>query len=301
MSTLATTLGDGLAVIVVAGFALAGVGARRGGPYRPALAAVWVAFAAFWLVQTPHFAFTQQSPIEGVAAAAGVPLSLSAAWLTYTDRRDLSTLALAIAAMGAWILFFEVAEPVRELLVETVTAHTQLLMSVLGQTAPSDYTLVSGAQFGHAPYESTFVFEDGGHTLTYTILIACTGVGSMSLFVGVIAAVRAPLRQKLGALGATLGIIYALNLLRNVFIALTFGQQRLHIAPNVVLDLFGATDPYRVSYLLADRVLAQSLSVVALLVVTVIVTRRLPEVVPLLEDVLFVATHRDIDLSALAP
>jgi hypothetical protein len=46
---------------------------------------------------------------------------------------------------------------------------------------------------------------------------------------GLIAAVRAPLRRKLRALAVSLPVIYGLNLLRNVFISIGFGEQLFQI------------------------------------------------------------------------
>jgi archaeosortase A (PGF-CTERM-specific) len=159
--------------------------------------------------------------------------------------------------------------------------------------------VVSGATVpggSYPDYQSTFWFNDGGHTITYTILIACTGIGSMAIFGGLIAATSAPLSRKLRALAVSIPVIYGLNLVRNVFIGLGFGLQQFHLFPDLVMGLFGTTDPYKVSYFVADRVLAQSLSVLALVGVTWVVVRELPEVMVVIEDVLFMATGTEYDL-----
>jgi archaeosortase A (PGF-CTERM-specific) len=62
------------------------------------------------------------------------------------------------------------------------------------------------------------------------------------------------------------------------------------------MTAFGIEDPYKVSYLVADRILAQSLSVVALVGITWLVVRELPELLVVVEDVLFVATGSEYDL-----
>jgi hypothetical protein len=53
-----------------------------------------------------------------------------------------------------------------------------------------------------------------------------------------------------------------------------------------------------VSYFVADRIIAQSLSVVAMLAITWIVVHELPEVLTILEDALFVFTGKEYDLAA---
>jgi archaeosortase A (PGF-CTERM-specific) len=204
-------------------------------------------------------------------------------------------LSRAIAAMGLIFFPFETITALQEFFIETVTNQTAFLMELIG-TNP---TVVSGTMVpgGTYPaYQSTFWFTDGGHTITYTILIACTGIGSMAIFGGLIAAVSAPLSRKLRALAVSIPVIYALNLVRNVFIGLGFGLQKFHIFPDIVMSLFGASDPYKVSYFIADRVLAQSLSVLALVAITWVVVRELPEIMVVIEDVLFMATGTEYDL-----
>jgi hypothetical protein len=52
-----------------------------------------------------------------------------------------------------------------------------------------------------------------------------------------------------------------------------------------------------VSYYVADRILAQSLSVVAMLAITWLIVHELPEVLTVLEDVLFVLTGDEYELA----
>ena len=263
---------------------------------RPVTVAAWAVFGLFWLSVFHHFAFVQKSFIEGIGCLVAVPASLYAGRLLAGGRDSLFVLSRAIAAMGLIFVPFETIPVLQEFLIETVTRQTALLMTLLG----TDPTVVSGATLpsGNYPdYRSTFWFVDStGHTITYTILIACTGVGSMAIFGGLIAATDAPLSRKLRALVVSIPVIYGLNLVRNVFIGLGFGLQKFHLFPDLVLALFGAEDPYKVSYFIVDRVLAQSLSVLALVAVTWAVVRTLPEVMVVVEDVLFMATGTEYDL-----
>jgi len=89
-----------------------------------------------------------------------------------------------------------------------------------------------------------------------------------------------------------------LNLFRNVFIAVSFGEQRMHFAPELVMSVFGVTDPRLVSYYIADRILAQTGSVVALVALTWLLVRELPEITILVEDLLFLITGSEYDLQA---
>jgi archaeosortase A (PGF-CTERM-specific) len=262
---------------------------------RPVTVAAWMAFAIFWLSVFHHFAFVQKSFIEGIGVLVAIPTSVYAGVLLARGRNSLFVLSRAIAAMGLVFFPFETITVLQEFLIETVTAQTAFLMDLIG----ANPTVVSGATVpggSYPDYQSTFWFADGGHTITYTILIACTGIGSMAIFGGLIAAVSAPLSRKLRALAVSIPVIYGLNLVRNVFIGLGFGLQQFHLFPDLVMELFGAEDPYKVSYFIADRVLAQSLSVLALVGVTWVVVRELPEIMVVIEDVLFMATGTEYDL-----
>jgi archaeosortase A (PGF-CTERM-specific) len=200
--------------------------------------------------------------------------------------------------MALVFLTFESIDPVRAYLIEEVTRQTEFAMGLVGQQAPEDFRVVSGTVVGRPDLRNTFLFYEGDHRITYTIRIACTGLGSIAIFAGAIAAVRAPIERKVRAFAVSVPIIYALNIVRNVFIGLSFGQQRLHLFPDRVMSLFASQDPYMVSYFVADRILAQVLSVVALVGITWFVVRELPEVTTILEDALFMLTGTEYDLQS---
>ncbi|WP_254278950.1 archaeosortase A [Haloarcula marina] len=261
----------------------------------------WVLFAAFWLVLIPHFALTQKSLIEGVGSLAAVPLSVYAGYLLWNGRDSLFVLTRAVGLMGVVYVPFIAVDPLRQWIVELVTDQTAYLISLVG----ADPIVVEG--FSHNgieiatkeyPYESTFWFDHEEGPITYNILLACTGMGSMSIFAGGILAVSAPWRRKLRALAVTIPVIYVLNLFRNVFIAVSFGQQRMQWFEGLVMSLFGLSDPRMVSYYIADRILAQTGSVVVLVVITWLLVRELPEITVLVEDLLFLVTGTEYDLQS---
>lgn len=265
---------------------------------RYVVVAAWVAFAAFWFAQVYHFAFVQKSVIEGVGSVVAVPASLYVGYLLWGGRDSLFVLSRAVAGMGLVFMPFQMLPPLREWLVESVTRQTEFLMSMLGH----DPAVIHGGEVVGADYHdyrNTFRFDHGGYVVTYTILIACTGIGSMAIFAGLIGAVRAPLRRKARAFAVSIPVIYALNLARNVFIGLSFGQMRMQFYPELTAQVFAFSlrrDPALVSYYWADRIIAQSLSVLALVAVTWLVVRELPEVLAVVEDVLFVVTGNEYDL-----
>lgn len=294
-------ISDPLAWLVVGAFVAVWVVERYDDPERTraVAAGAWVLFGVFWLSLIHHFAFVQKSIIEGLGTVVAVPACLSVAVLLYKGRDSLLVLSRSVAVMGIVFLPFETIAPLRRVLIETVTAQTAFVIQLLGYRPE----VVDGMTYGgmqiaakQHPYWSTFVWESDAGPLTYTILIACTGVGSMAVIGGLIAAVEAPLTRKFRALAVVIPTIYVLNIARNVFIAVGFGTQQFHVFPGLMEAVFAPESPVMISYFVADRVIAQSLSVVVMVAITLYVVRVVPELVPILEDALYVVTREEYDL-----
>ncbi len=270
---------------------------------RAALVAGWVVFGLFWLVLVYPWFTVDNSFIRGVGALVAAPLSALVAKTLYEGRDSLFTLSRAIAIMGFVYAPFVTIRPLRRWLTLTVTNHTHWAMGLLGYDPPlvtrlSDVGVEREISGKDLAFENTFVFfQDGGGTITYTIIIACTGLGSMAVMIGLIAAVRAPLRRKLRGLAVAVPVIYVLNIVRNVFISVSFGNQYMHLFPDATMFLFGLENELQVSYIWADRILAQSASVVAMVLVLWLVLREVPEVIGPVEDVLFLLTGTEYDLA----
>lgn len=289
---MTSPLTDGLAWVVVALF---GVGVVLDATDRRSLArsvtvAAWVTFAAFWLLLVPHFAFEQRSIVEGILSLGAVPASLYTGRELHRGRDSLLVLSRAVAVMGLLYLPASTVEAIRRPLVEMVAGQTQALMHALGYRP----TIVEGSILG---YESGFLFVTDGHPYVTEVVLACTGLGSISIFAGLVAAIGAPIRRKLAALAIVVPIIYGLNVVRVTFIGLAHGNQWFR-DQQWVLTLFGVEDPNLASYLVADRVISQGLSVVVLVALALVLLRVLPEVVVVFEDVLYLATGDEYDLQS---
>jgi archaeosortase A (PGF-CTERM-specific) len=283
---------------------------------RPVLAGGWVVFALFWLTLVYPWFTVDQSIIRGVGATVAVPLSALVAKTLYEGRDSLFTLSRAVTIMGLVYAPFVTIRQLREWLTLTVVDHTGWAMGLLGYNPPVVTRLsevsqtvdrevdVNRSLLGpegpkEFAFENTFVFVQGdGGTITYTIIIACTGIGSIAVMMGLIGAVRAPLRRKLRALAVAVPVIYVLNIVRNVFISVNFGKQYMNIFPDATMMLFGLDNELRVSYIWADRILAQSASVVAMVFILWLVLREVPEVIEPVEDVLFLLTGNEYDLAS---
>ena len=267
---------------------------RRPELARSLAAGGWVLFSAFWLLLLPRFALVIKSPIETVLAALAVLGSLYAATLLYRGRDELLTLSRAVAVMGLIYLPFASVPVLRQAAVETVAVQIFTVIGWLGYDPA--FTV------GPNGYLSALEFTDaGGHTYVTHIVLQCTGIGSMSIFAGLIAALDAPLDRKLRALLPAVAIIYVLNVVRNVFIAVAFGDQWFQVMVEPVMAVTGYTEPGLVSFFIADRVLSQSASVVALVGITWLVVRTVPELLSLLEEALFLITNSEYDLHEAFP
>ncbi|MFT4945444.1 MAG: archaeosortase A (PGF-CTERM-specific) [Halovenus sp.] len=72
----------------------------------------------------------------------------------------------------------------------------------------------------------------------------------------------------------------------------------MQLFPDVTMMLFGLENELRVSYIWADRILAQSMSVVAMILILWLVLREVPEVIEPVEDVLYLLTGKEYDLAS---
>ncbi len=281
---------------------------------RHVFVVAWLLFGAFWLTLIYPFFVVDESIIRGAGAVLAAPLSVLVAKVIYSGRDTLFTLSRSIPVMGLIYVPFLVVETLREQLVLLVTGHTAWAMNLIGYDPPLVTALPeaeSDAPEGfdtaaldrdidgkELAFENSFVFfTDGGGTITYTIILACTGIGSMAVIGGLVLAVRAPTRRKLRALAIALPIIYVLNIVRNVFIGISFGHQYAHFLPDATMTLFALENELRVSYIWADRIIAQSASVLAMVVIFWLVVREVPEVMQPVEEVLYLLTGEELDLA----
>ena len=292
MSTLVPAwLPDLLAWVVIGLFLSSWVFERRRRELARLVASSgWIVFGVFWLSLFPRFAFEMKSFIEGGLSLVAFPACIYAGYLLYSGRDSLFVLSRAVGAMGIIYLPFETIFVLRQFLVETVTRQVEWGIYTLGYQPE----VTTGPNHD---FRSAFVFTDAaGHRYRTFIVLACSGIGSISIFGGLIAAVRAPLGRKLKALALAVSIIWVLNVARNVFIAVAFGNQWFQIFVDPIVNLVGYEQPGLVSFFIADRVISQSLSVVALVGITWLVVQILPELLVVVEDALYVVTGNEYDL-----
>ncbi|WP_254840308.1 archaeosortase A [Natronomonas marina] len=286
---------DALAWVVIAVF-LAGVAADyadRRALARKLTVAAWGLFSVFWLLLIHQFAFIHRSIIQTVLVVIAVPMCLYVGWTLLGGRDSLLVLSRAVAVMGLIYLPFQTSAAARGFLIETVARQTTWLLEVVG--LGGGMRLVEDPHAGSSLH-NTFFFPESGRASR--VVFACTGIGSMAIFGGLIGAVRAPLRRKVVALAVSLSIIWVLNVGRNAFIAAANGYQWFDYAAleGPVMTAFGLSDPARVSFFLADRVISQGLALFALVGIAWLVSRWVPELLGIAEDLLYLLTGDEVRL-----
>ncbi|WP_435098773.1 archaeosortase A [Halarchaeum sp. P4] len=258
----------------------------------------WLVFAVFWALLVPHFWFVQKSVIETVLIAAAVPGCAYVGYLVYASRPSLMVLSRAVAVMGVIYLPALTVDWVARRLITATTMQSAWLQRVLGYQP--DVLTGPTVESSHTGFPHAFLYVVDGHRYLLEVLLACTGIGSISLVAGIIVALNAPVRRRLLGLSIAVPVIYALNVIRVTFIAIAHGNQWFGgpLAERFVALVFSPTQVNAASYYIADRVIAQSLSVVALVIITVGLLRLLPELGTVVSDLLYVATGKEYDLTS---
>lgn len=102
---------------------------------------------------------------------------------------------------------------------------------------------------------------------TVEIILACTAIESIALFMGLIGSVRAPLSRLVPAFIVSVPVIYVLNLIRDIFVVIAYGEQ-----------WFG-TD----SFIIAHNYIAKAGSGIALFLISYAVLKILPELLEMID------------------
>lgn len=288
-----TALTDALAWVVIAGFAASALLQARDDDHSRWLAAgSWVVFAIFWGIMAPRFALIQRSYVEGGLSLIAVPASLYVAFLVWSGEYQFETLTRAIAIMGVIYLPFMMSTTLQRLSIEMVTVHTEHLLALVG----FDPAVVEGPD----GFRSTFTYVGpDGHSFATRVVLACTGIGSIATVSGLVLSLDAPIRRRLLGVGVAVPIIYGLNVIRVAFIAFAQRNQWFSQFQDPIFLLFGTSNEYMVSYLVADRVIAQSMSVVALVILTLSLLRFIPEIATIIEEILYLLTREEHDVQSL--
>ena len=175
----------------------------------------WAAMVLFLIAEIPFY-LSQNNILYPTIAVLAIP------FLYITTRRlladDTDILALSRGAAVAFLIYapFGYYPPLGDWLIGVVASQVLWLLGAFGYPVTLlDWNLI-GKDF--------FRIE---------IILACTGIQSMAIMLGVAAAVPTTLRQKVLAFLLVVPVIYILNLGRNVFVIIAYTAQWFPFLPGI--------------------------------------------------------------------
>ncbi|MBN1323226.1 MAG: archaeosortase A [Methanotrichaceae archaeon] len=213
----------------------------------------WLLFAIYWTSQIGHYIGIDDY-FNSILAMGAAFFCIAMAWMV--QKRGFATsscLWASYAAAICGILYFPFAE-------------IQVLNSwLIGETAILTANLLALLNIPVAMVSwNTLAINDR----SVEIVLACTAIESIALFAGIILSVAAPKSRRIFAVALSTSAIYILNIVRNAFVLLAYGEQ-----------WFGEE-----SFYLAHNVIAKIGSTFALLIIAYAVFSILPELLKLIDD-----------------
>lgn len=189
------------------------------------MAAGWAVFAFYWATQ-PEFLYYKEDGdiVNAIFCTLGVYFLSYLAYheyLLYVKREEfqpLTFLAGATFVSGFFYFLIEKLPAVSGALIKTVAEQTVWVMKIMG------YDVATGA-INHGATITVPVYFNGNHSVQ--LILACTGLQSMMIFIGVIVALRGvDVRRRFKAFLVTVPTIYILNIVRNM--GVIYGVEVLH-------------------------------------------------------------------------
>lgn len=218
------------------------------------------------IIMTPFFWVQEDSIVEAILTLLGAFVCIYVAKLVLQSRISIQkTIVMVLSASIVLLVSYSLAS-FQSYLITTVAGETSTVLNLIGFE-----TAVLSQQSG------TFIIFENTGGLKTEIVLACTGIGSIAIFMGLslsLSSFSVPRRIVIALF--TSGVIYVLNIFRNVFIAAAYGGQLLHIAPNAVEGLFGREGSW-VSYYIADKIIAQTGSAIFLALFALFIVTKIEE------------------------
>ncbi|MCZ7356316.1 MAG: archaeosortase A [Candidatus Methanoperedens sp.] len=227
----------------------------------------WGFFAVHWVLQSPHYAQVEDYVNVVLTIVAAVLCVFIGYVMIRKDKRILRDIngistttslfmATTAAAIGgiSYFIFSEI-QTMNTWIISTVTDQTIWLASLVGVTITKlDWNIIAV----------------NGYKVE--IILACTAIESIALFIGIIACVNTPIKRQAQAFLVSVPVIYGLNLIRNVFVVDAYG-----------MTWFGSPD---MSFYIAHTVIAKIGSLIALFLIAWAVLKILPEIIDMIDGIM---------------
>jgi archaeosortase A len=205
----------------------------------------WTFIVLSLFAELPYY-FSLNNFLYPLMAALSLPfLIITSQHLMADDDR---VLHLSRAAAVAFLIYapFEYIPQLGDWLIGIVVGQIVWMLDALRYTVSlSDWNIIA---------RNTFRVE---------IILACTGIQSIAIMLGVAAAVPTTIRQKIFAFVIVAPTIYILNLFRNVFVIIAYTEQWFPFYPEIASNgEFGYE-----SFFWAHNVIAELLALVCLIII----------------------------------
>ena len=205
----------------------------------------WAAMVLFLIAEIPYY-LSQNNILYPTLAVLALP------FLYITSRRllreDKNILALSRASAVAFLIYapFAYIPPLGDFLITALTGQILSLVASLSRPA----TLLGWNLIGRNGFQ-------------IEIILACTGIQSIAIMLGVAGAVPTTARQKGLAFLLVVPTIYILNLLRNVFVIIAYTDQWFPYLPQIASNGEWGYE----SFFWAHNVLAEGGALIALIAI----------------------------------
>lgn len=222
----------------------------------------WIFIVLFLFAELPYY-FSINNFLYPTMAALSVPfLYITVKYLMKDDRRVIN---LSRAAAVAFLIYapFEYIPTLGNFLISIVVGQVAFLLDALGHGVTlTEWNIIAR------------------NNLRVEIILACTGVQSIAIMLGVAAAVPTTMRQKVCTFLLVAPTIYILNLLRNVFVIMAYTEQWFPYYPEIASNgEFGYE-----SFFWAHNVIAELLALVLLVAIAYGLFRIIPNLGDFADD-----------------
>jgi archaeosortase A (PGF-CTERM-specific) len=205
----------------------------------------WVSIIAFLYTQLPSY-FAENNFLYPLMALCAIPFLYITIRLLMQE--DPVVFQMSRAAAVAFLIFapFAFIEPLGNWLISFVISQVMWVLSLLNHPVDLiDWNMIIRNNF------------------RIRIILACTGIQSIAIMLGVAAAVPTTMRQKIMAFLLVAPVIYILNIGRNVFVAIAYSEQWFPYLPEIASNGEYGFE----SFFWAHNVLCELLALVALVAI----------------------------------